>query len=66
MAGTPRAPQWSPMHQPHTLGCVALCPQVKRQYPQFGELAALLEEGVLDRAAKGLWGTSSKPGRFSK
>ena len=54
------------MHQPHTLGCVALCPQVKRQYPQFGELAALLEEGVLDRAAKGLWGTSSKPGRFSK
>lgn len=28
--------------------------------------AAMLEEGVLDRAARGVWGTSSKPDRYSK
>lgn len=28
--------------------------------------AAMLEEGVLERAARGVWGTSSKPDRYSK
>ena len=28
--------------------------------------AAMLEEGVLERAARGVWGASSKPDRYSK
>jgi hypothetical protein len=44
---------------------VSLMP-VKRQYPQMAELAAMLEEGVLERAARGVWGASSKPDRYSK
>jgi len=40
--------------------------QVKRQYPQMGELASMLEEGTLEKAAKGMWGASSKPNRYSK
>ena len=40
--------------------------QVQKQYPQLGELAAMLEEGVLEKAARGMWGTSSKEGRYSK
>ena len=49
---------------PHTWRPAPL--QIKRKYPQMGELAAMLEEGTLEKAAKGLWGTSSKPGRYSK
>lgn len=41
-------------------------PQVKKAYPQMGELAAMLEEGALEKAAKGVWGASTKPGRYSK
>lgn len=32
----------------------------------MGELAQLLDEGVLERAARGVWGTSTKPGRYTK
>ena len=28
--------------------------------------ASMLEEGVLERAASGVWGASSKPDRYSK
>ena len=50
----------------HPPACLPACLQVQRQYPQMGELAAMLEEGVLEKAAKGMWGTSSKEGRYSK
>jgi hypothetical protein len=32
----------------------------------MGELAAMLEEGVLEKAARGVWGSSRKEGRYSK
>lgn len=38
----------------------------KRTYPQLAELATLLEEGALEKAAKGMWGASSKPNRYEK
>jgi hypothetical protein len=37
-----------------------------KKYPQMGELAAMLEEGVLEKAARGVWGASRKEGRYSK
>ncbi|EFN54551.1 hypothetical protein CHLNCDRAFT_58189 [Chlorella variabilis] len=37
-----------------------------KRYPQMGELAAMLEEGVLEKAARGVWGASRKEGRYSK
>lgn len=42
------------------------CLQNKRTYPQLAELATLLEEGALEKAAKGMWGASSKPNRYEK
>lgn len=38
----------------------------KKIYPQLSEMANLLEEGTLEKAAKGMWGSSSKPERYSK
>ncbi len=40
--------------------------QARRQYPQMGELAALLEEGVLEKAARGVWGVSRQKGRYDR
>ena len=45
---------------------VLLYRQAGKRYPQMGELAAMLEEGVLEKAARGVWGASRKEGRYSK